>query len=52
MACGKRRHPTETSAIAAAIRLSRFNRPLRVYHCPACGHWHLTKTPKKETTPS
>lgn len=43
--CGKRRHPTQIAAIAAALRLSRFNRPLRVYQCPDCGGWHLTKKP-------
>jgi hypothetical protein len=38
---GKRRHRTWISAVAAAIRLSRQNIPLRVYRCPR-GGWHLT----------
>lgn len=49
---GKRRHKTQTSAIAAALRLSRRGHPLRVYRCPTCGDWHLTKRPtwtNKET---
>lgn len=44
---GKRRHTSERSAIAAAIRLSRGNRPLRVYRCPLCKGWHLTKQEKR-----
>lgn len=39
---GKRRHATWESAVAAAIRLSRANRPLRVYQCDRCGDFHLT----------
>lgn len=48
---GKRRHRTEQAAIAAAIRLSHFNRPLRVYHCPVCSGFHLTKRPTWTDTP-
>jgi hypothetical protein len=44
MTCGKRRHINELSAIAAAIRLSGARAtPLRVYRCPDCAGWHLTK---------
>ena len=25
--------------------------PYRAYHCPNCNRWHLTTTPKKDTTP-
>lgn len=50
--CGKRRHRSQMSAIAAAIRLSRNNVPLRVYQCPACHGWHLTKKPTWKGTPS
>jgi hypothetical protein len=43
--CGrKRRHPTQLDAIASAIRCSaRAGHPLRVYACPDCGGWHLTR---------
>ena len=43
--CGKRRHPDQAAAIAAAIRLSRGRYPLRAYECPGCGGWHLSKRP-------
>lgn len=40
---GKRSHHSLESAIAAAVRLSRNNVPLRPYRCPtASGVWHLT----------
>lgn len=41
---GKRRHPDELTAIASAIRCSaRRGTPLRVYLCPDCDGWHLTR---------
>lgn len=40
----KRRHPDQQTAIAAALELSaRVGAPLRVYQCPACRDWHLSK---------
>lgn len=44
-ACGKRRCRTLDQAIAYALYLtkSRAGHPLRVYGCPACGGWHVTK---------
>lgn len=44
---GKRRHTSQRAAIAAAIRLSRNNVPLRVYRCPFCHGWHLTKQQRR-----
>ena len=46
MACNKRKHPNRMRAIAAAVRLSRNNVPLRVYFCETCKSYHLTKRPK------
>lgn len=43
---GKRRHEDEMAAIAAALRRSRSGTPLRVYPCPTCGGYHLTKMRK------
>lgn len=44
--CGKRCHPDDESAIAAAIRLSaRRGLGLRVYACPEGAGYHLTKRP-------
>lgn len=43
-ACGKDRHPSEMSAISAALRASkRAGIPLRVYFCGDCKGYHLTK---------
>jgi hypothetical protein len=39
----EKRMRTYEGAIAAAIRLSRHNVPLRIYPCPDCGTWHVTK---------
>jgi hypothetical protein len=45
-ACGKVRYTSEHKAIGAAIRSSRRGGlPLRVYQCPGCHGWHLTKRP-------
>lgn len=43
--CGtKHRYRDELDAIGAAIRCSaKRGTPLRVYRCPDCGDWHLTK---------
>lgn len=30
-------------AVAAALRVSRHAGPLRVYDCPDCPGWHLTR---------
>lgn len=30
-------------AAAAALRVSRHLGPIRCYHCPDCGRWHLTR---------
>lgn len=41
---GKRSYPDELRAIAAAIRCSaKRGVPLRVYECPSCHGWHLTR---------
>lgn len=41
--CGRRRFPTEAEAVTVAIGRARHVGPLRVYACPGCGGWHLTK---------
>lgn len=43
--CNGKRRRSLMQAIAAAIRLSRRGTPLRVYRCPDCETWHLTKQP-------
>lgn len=50
--CGKRRYDTredalETAAHRVGTRGTR-TRFLRIYQCPACGGWHLTKKPKRQ----
>lgn len=50
--CGKRSHPDMETAIAAAIRLSHNNVPLRPYLHDGpngCGCWHLTKQERRPT---
>lgn len=42
--CQKRGYPTQAAAIGVGLRASRkTGAALRVYRCPACGAWHLTK---------
>lgn len=31
------------TAVAGALRVSRHVGPVRVYQCPYCGRWHLTR---------
>lgn len=57
--CGKARYATERQAIRVAMSSSRRSGlPLRVYRCPECKGWHLTKRPtwrpaaRKPTTPA
>lgn len=46
--CKKKAYPNERIAIRFALRYSyRRAVPLRVYHNPACGAWHLTHKEKK-----
>lgn len=41
---GKFKYPSELAAIRRAIRSSaKRGTPLRVYRCPACRSFHLTK---------
>ena len=47
--CGKRRCATYEDALAYLLRLSRLSKdPLRIYECPTCSGWHLTKRPDWE----
>jgi hypothetical protein len=41
---GKAAYPARGGATAAARALPG---NLTAYQCPRCGHWHLTKTPRK-----
>lgn len=41
MCTSKRRYGSQTSALTAAVRLSRLG-PQRAYACPSCHGWHLT----------
>lgn len=39
----KRAYKSERHAIRAALGSSKnFGKPMRWYHCPICGKWHLT----------
>jgi hypothetical protein len=41
---GKHRHPTWAATVGPALRAAkRSGRPMRIYHCPACGGFHMTK---------
>jgi hypothetical protein len=46
-ACSKRKFPSEAAALTALISAALSRSPnraeKRVYHCPDCGGWHLTK---------
>ncbi len=45
--CGKRRCSTKDQALAYVLRLARVSAdPLRIYLCPACAGWHVTKKPE------
>lgn len=42
--CGKRRFSGQPEAFAAALRVSKYVGPLRVYECPRkAGSYHLTR---------
>lgn len=49
--CGKKFYPTKRFAQAVRNKVLRRkrNRPeaVRVYECPLCGGWHLTKQEKR-----
>lgn len=46
-ACGKRRCASKEQAVAYVLHLARRTTdPLRVYLCPACAGWHVTKRPE------
>lgn len=40
---GKRQYDDYGDAAHVALRRSRYAGPLRIYECPSCGSWHLTK---------
>ncbi|KAB1943091.1 hypothetical protein F8227_16020 [Brevibacterium linens ATCC 9172] len=40
---GKRQYGDYGDAARVALRRSRYAGPLRIYECPSCGAWHLTK---------
>jgi len=44
----KRRHSTKKSALGAAGASERMSGyEIRIYHCPHCRDWHLTKQPSR-----
>lgn len=44
----KRQYGTKTVALQEANRQgARYGMPLRVYRCPTCHEWHLTKRLEK-----
>jgi len=46
-ACGKRRCATKADAITYVLYLARKTAdPLRIYPCPKCDGFHLTKLPE------
>jgi len=53
--CTKVAYNTAKNARAAAQRVKgRTQSPLREYHCPSCGRWHLTSQlhrPERTSTP-
>lgn len=49
-ACGKRRYRSERDAIGSALCCARKRgTALRVYACPKCKGWHLTKQEKRDS---
>jgi hypothetical protein len=47
--CGKKQHPTQGAALAAALRAARrFGPPTRAYRCPHGNGWHLTTKPQRK----
>lgn len=40
---GKRQYDDYSEAAHVALKRSRYAGPLRIYKCPSCGSWHLTK---------
>lgn len=53
MTCTKRKYRNELHAILVAAKCvkdqTRNTAELRVYKCPHCKAWHLTRQKKKET---
>lgn len=44
LASGKHRHDTWAQAVGPALRASqRAGRAMRIYHCPGCDGFHMTK---------
>lgn len=44
---GKRgSYATWSEGVGAAVRVSRVLGPVRLYACPDCGRWHLTRLPR------
>ena len=39
----KIRYRKRTSALSAALRSARHTQQIRVYRCPLCNGWHLTR---------
>lgn len=49
---GKRRYQSNTAALrVATARAGKTTRNLRVYLCPKCNAWHLTKLIPTSATP-
>lgn len=49
MCHGKNRYPAEIAALIAAQRYAELRKvALRVYECPVCGGWHITKHVRTE----
>lgn len=50
MCTTKKAYPTERKARAVAHEARQLRGDdLRVYGCPACGQWHITKAPRRES---
>jgi hypothetical protein len=43
MCTGKRRYRSQGDALDAAA-IAGVERRRKAYHCPLCGHWHLTSS--------
>jgi hypothetical protein len=43
MCTSKNRYPDQGTALRFALRATRRQKQMRVYQCPLCHGWHLTK---------
>lgn len=49
---GKLQYEDYGDAVRVAVMRSRYAGPLRIYECPSCRSWHLTKRRNCDSPPA